>query len=175
MSAGARPRAIFLSGPVGSGKTTLLLEIGELLEASGESYALLDLDWLAWLHPAPGAAVTVQDVLLENLRAVWTTFRTAGVERLVLARFLERREQLDAVRQALPDVDLFAVRVAAPSPVLRERLRHRDSGHELAEHLSLVDKDETPRFEDAVVDNDGRRPPDAVALDILSAAGWLRR
>jgi ribose 1,5-bisphosphokinase PhnN len=163
--------AILLSGPVGSGKTTLLLEIGELLEQRGEPYALVDLDWLAWVRPAPGAQVTVQDVLTENLRAVAATFREAGVERLVLARFVERREQLDAIRRALPDVDLVVVRLSVPRRILEKRLQNRDSGRELAEHLTMIERVERADFEDVVVDND-ERDPTAVALEILTKAGW---
>jgi adenylylsulfate kinase-like enzyme len=111
------PGAILLSGPVGSGKTTLLLEIGDVLDDRGERYALVDLDWLAWVHLAPDTTHTVHEVLIENLRAVWGTYRRAGVERLVLARYLTRREQLDSIRHALPDVDIVAVHLAVPAPV----------------------------------------------------------
>ena len=163
-----------MSGVVGSGKTTLLLEIGEVLEELGRPYALVDLDWLAWFHPAPDAALTVQCVLGENLRAVWGTFRKAGVRRLVLARFLERRAQLEAIREALPEVDVFAVRLAVPAPVLEERLRRRDTAGELAEHLEMAAAGaETAVFEDLVVDNAHDRQPRDVALEILASAGWL--
>jgi adenylylsulfate kinase len=172
MSRGSGSRAILLSGTVGSGKTTLLLEIGEILEGLGVPYALVDLDWLAWLRPAPSATMTAHEVMVENLRAVWATFRTAGVERLVLARFLEQREQLDAVRKALPEVDLFVVRLAVPRQLLEERLRRRDSGHELTEHLAFMSHAEVLDLDDAVVDN-GERRPDVVALEILTTAGWL--
>jgi ribose 1,5-bisphosphokinase PhnN len=171
MSRGAA-RAILLSGPVGSGKTTLLLEIGELLEARGEPYALVDLDWLTWLRPVPGASLTVQEVLAQNLRAAWATFREAGVERLVLGRFVERREQLEAISEALPDVDLFVVRLAVPPRVLEERVRGRDSGRELAEHLALIAAAATPGVADAVVENDGVRSPGVVAREILTKAEW---
>lgn len=166
-------RVILLSGVVGSGKTTVLLEIGEVLEKVGEPYALADLDWLAWLHPAPSATMTVQDVLVENLRAVCGTFRRAGVDRLVLARFLEGREQLDVVRHALPEADLFVVRLAVTPEVLQERLRRRDCGRELAEHLDLITHPEVPGLEDAVIDNSDERRPGLVALEILTMAGWL--
>lgn len=47
--------AILLTGTVGVGKTTVLIEIGELLDAGQEPYALVDLDWLAWIRPAAGS------------------------------------------------------------------------------------------------------------------------
>src|SRR5919109_5248 len=168
-----RPRSILLSGPVGSGKTTLLLEIGELLERTDKPYALVDADWLAWLRPAPGESLAVDDVLVENLRAVWTTFRRVGVRRLVVARFLQRPEQANAIRHALDDLDLFVVRLAVPKQELNKRLRERDSGREVAEHLALIDEYVPVAFEDAVVDAGGGRPPSEIAVEILTLASWL--
>jgi hypothetical protein len=166
--------AILLSGSVGSGKTTLLVEIGALLDERGEPYALVDLDWLAWLRPAPDAAVSVQEVLLENLRAVWATYRAAGVRRLVLARLVESPAGLDAVRAALPGADLFTVRLDVPREVLERRLRGRDSGAELEEHLAVVAAGADPLvFEDAVVYDSGDCAAREIAASILTVAGWL--
>lgn len=167
------PRAILISGPVGSGKTTLLDEIGAFLAQAGEPYALVDADWLAWVHTAPGATLTVHDVLVENLRAVWATFRRAGVRRLVVARFLQEREQVHAVRDALAETDLFVVRLDVPVDELRERLRGRDSGDELAEHLALMEEPGATGLEDAVVDGSAERAPREIAAEILTVAGWL--
>ena len=64
-------------------------------------YALVDLDWLAWLRPAAASAMTVQGVLEENLAHVARTFRAAGVERLVLARALRQQSEVAAIRAAL--------------------------------------------------------------------------
>jgi adenylylsulfate kinase len=164
----ARPQALLLTGPVGSGKTMVLLELGELFEERGEPYALVDLDWLAWVRPGPGAVAGVDDVLVENLRAVWRTFRTAGVVRVALARALERREQLEAIRGALDGVDVFAVRLGVPPAVLAERLRRRDTGRELVQHLELAGRPQPSVFEDTVVD--ANRPPRDVALTVLALA-----
>jgi hypothetical protein len=158
---------------VGSGKTTLLVEIGELLERMDEPYALVDADWLAWLRPGPGGSLTVHDVLVENISAVWATFRRVGVRRLVVARFLQRVEQVDAIRHSLDETDLFVVRLAVPLQELDERLRERDSGRELAEHLALIEESEVAGFEDAVVDAGGERPASEIAAEILTLAGWL--
>jgi energy-coupling factor transporter ATP-binding protein EcfA2 len=164
-------QAIVLSGAVGSGKTTLLLQIGALLEERDEPYALIDLDWLAWVHPATGSERSVGELLVENLHAVSGAYRRAGVRWLVMARHLEHPGRLAAIRGALPDVEMLAVHLAVPVAVLEQRLRRRDSGSELSEHLAMLaaGAGETP-FEDAVVDNDGR-PAREVALEILRIAG----
>jgi adenylylsulfate kinase len=168
-------RAILLTGTVGSGKTSVAVAIGELLEAGDESYALVDLDWLAWVRPARASIATVHSVLVENLGLIWPTFRAAGVQRLVLARHLEDRAELDAVRGALTGVELFVVRLRASHALVERRLRARDTGAHLAEHLAeaaaFAARAEGAALEDAVVEN-GERPLREVAGEVVGAAGW---
>jgi adenylylsulfate kinase len=168
-------RAILLTGTMGSGKTVVTIAIGELLQARGQAYALVDLDWLGWVDPAPSSRLTQRAVLAENLRLIWPTFRDAGVERLVLARYVEDRPQLDEFRAALPGVELAIVRLVAPADVIERRLRVRDTGAQLAEHLAetaeFAARAEANALEDAVVDN-GERPLGDVVADVLKAAGW---
>jgi len=160
---------------VGSGKTAVTIAIGELLELRGQPYALVDLDWLGWVEPAPASPLTQRSVLAENLRLIWPTFREAGVAWLVLARYVEDRAQLDEFRAALPDVELFVVRLVAPQAVIERRLHARDSGAQLAEHLAetaeFAARGEASALEDAVVENGGR-PLAEVAAEVLSVAGW---
>jgi hypothetical protein len=168
-------RAILLTGTMGSGKTAVAMEIGERLEAAGQPYALVDLDWLGWVQPAPASALTQRAVLAENLRLIWPTFREAGVRRLVLARYVEDRLQLDEFRAALQGVELFVVRLVASEEVIEQRLRARDAGAQLAEHLAetalFAARGEANALEDAVVEN-GERPLGEVAAEVLAAAGW---
>jgi len=164
------PRAILLTGTVGSGKTTLLLELGELLEERGLAYALVDLDWLAWLRPAAGSPLSVHDVLVENLRGAWRTFRRAGVERLVAARAVRRIDELEALRRALPGVELFVVRLDVSDATRERRLRARDTRAELAGHLADAHALE-PGLEDIAVTGEGLSPEE-VAREVLAAAGW---
>lgn len=166
-------RAILLHGPVGSGKTTLLSAIGDLLAAQNVPHALVDLDWLAWIEPAPESTLTVSAVLTRNLAAVWPTFQDAGVQRIVMARFIENPEQLDALRDALPGIDLFVVQLSVPADALRARVHERDSGSELEEHLAFLAQPQTGIAANAEVDNAGDRAPVDVAREILGSAGWL--
>jgi adenylylsulfate kinase len=168
-------RAILLTGTVGCGKTAVTVAIGEQLEARRQPYALVDLDWLAWVDPAPLAALTQRAVLVENLRLIWPTFREAGVERLVLARHVEDREQLGEFRAALPGVPLTVVRLVAPQRLIERRLRARDAGAQLAEHLAetaeLAARGGANALEDAIVENGDRRLEE-VAAEVLVVAGW---
>jgi hypothetical protein len=172
----APARAILLTGTMGSGKTAVSIEIGEQLELGGEPYALVDLDWLGWVRPAPASLLTQRSVLAQNLRLIWPTFREAGVGRLVLVRYLEDRAQLEEFRAALPGVELFVVRLVASHAVIERRLRARDSGQQLAEHLAetaaFAARGEANALEDAVVEN-GDRPLAEAAREVLAAAGWV--
>jgi len=160
---------------MGSGKSAVTIAVGEALQRRGQPYALVDLDWLGWVEPAPGSPLTQRAVLAENLRLIWPTFRAAGVARLVLARFLEDRAQLEEFRAALPGVPLAVVRLVAPAALIESRLRALDAGAQLAEHLAefagFAARGEASGLENAVVEN-GDRPLGDVAADVLAAVGW---
>jgi len=168
---GGEPRALLLVGTVGSGKTTVLLELGRLLAERGEPYALVDLDWLAWVEPPTDSPLGVHDILVANLAAAAATFERAGVKRLVLARHLTRADELASIRAALGGVELTVVRLDAPAALLEARIRARDSGRELEEHLAELAGGAAPDFPHHVVANDGRAA-DAVAADVLRASAW---
>jgi energy-coupling factor transporter ATP-binding protein EcfA2 len=161
-------RAILLTGHVGSGKTTVLHALDELLAERTEPYALVDLDWLAWVRPSAAATLTVRDALVTNLAALWKTYCRAGVERLVLSRAVQDSEELRAITDTLGSVEIFVARLAVPRTALEGRLRERDSGAQLAEHLAMLDA--TPSFSAHDVDAD--RPAAEVAHEILERAGW---
>ena len=114
-------------------------------------------------------------MLAENLRLIWPTFREAGVERLVLARYVEDRAQLDEFRAALPGVELFVVRLVASAG--RDRAAPagprlgRAAGRAPRRDGEFAARGEANALEDAVVEN-GDRPLEEVAADVLSVAGW---
>jgi hypothetical protein len=62
--------AILLTGTMGSGKTAVTIAIGEILGLRGQPYALVDLDWLGWVQPAPASSLTQRSVLAQNLRLI---------------------------------------------------------------------------------------------------------
>ena len=164
-------KALLLVGTVGSGKTTVLLELGRCLAERGEPHALVDLDWLAWVDPSPTSELSVHGILAANLAAAVDTFRRAGVTRLVLARHVTRTEELASIKAALGGAELAVVRLEVPVAVLEARIRSRDSGRELEEHLSELAAAERPEFAHVTVDNGGR-PSAEVADEILVAIGW---
>jgi hypothetical protein len=67
------------------------------------------------------------------------------------------------------------VRLVAPHDVIERRLRARDSGAQLAEHLAeaatFAVRAAEAALEDAVIEN-GERPLAEVAEQVLRAASW---
>ena len=159
-------RALLVTGSVGAGKTAVLLALGELLAERGEPYALVDLDWLCWTN-APGA--TPQELLVENLQLVHDTFANAGVTRLALSRYVRTELEVDMIRAAAGG-ELTVVALDAPRDVLESRLRVRDAGRELAEHL--VELDRSPAELDCPVVSTAEGSPADAARRVLAAAGW---
>ncbi len=167
-------RALLIIGPVGSGKTTTLHEIEAMLDQAGTPNAIVDLDWLAWATPAASSTTTVHDLLVANLAAVWQTFHTAGIEHIALARMLNDPAEIAAVRAALHGCETTVVELSVDQGVLEQRIRLRDSGVQLAEHLAFLDAYDAEGAEarsDAVIDVDDQSPAQ-VARDVLGLAGW---
>jgi Cdc6-like AAA superfamily ATPase len=163
---------VLLTGTVGTGKSAVIMEICDLLGERGEKAAAIDLDWLGWTTSVDD----VDDLIARNLAAVWPNLRSAGVRYLALARVVPTPLVLDNLRKALPEVELEVVRLVVPLEVVESRLRRRDTGTELEEHLV-----EAAHFEDIIirvnledhrVDNAGRSVRE-VALEILETVRWI--
>ena len=164
--------AVLLTGAVGSGKTALAVELGAVLGGRGVGVAVVDLDWLGWVH---GARADPSNLILSNLEAILPNFRSTGVKRLVLARMVRSRAEIDAIKNALSDVSLTVVRVGAAPDVIERRLRRRDTGVELEEHLgehaAMTAALDQAGLEDLRVENDDR-PIAEVAAELVDRLGW---
>lgn len=163
---------MLLTGTVGSGKTALAVEVGAVLGRRDVGVAVVDLDWLGWVH---GAHAEPSDLILDNLEAILPNFLSAGVTRFVLVRMIRRRAETAALKKALGDGSLTVVRVAAAPDVIEQRLRRRDTGAELEEHLvehsAMTAALDEARLEDIRVEND-HRPISEVAAELVDRLGW---
>jgi dephospho-CoA kinase len=168
--------AVLITGTIGAGKTAVATDIGECLAKRHLPTAVVDLDWLGWVTRLPaGDDHSIYELILRNLQAVWPNFRSAGVCCLVLVRAIQSREEVDALREALPDARIQVVRLTASPGTIAERLRKRDTGVILEEHLSEASEftqilDEI-RIDDIQVENEDRSVRE-VAMDVLGRLGW---
>jgi adenylylsulfate kinase len=166
---------LLVTGTVGVGKSAVALEINETLATMGVPNAAVDLDALVWQWPP--SSEWNDDLLFENLAALWPNYRAHGSTHLVLARVLESRDDLTRFREAIPGADIVVCRLVAPEGLRVARLGDRMlPGESLDWHLDrtvaleaiLVDR----QVEDFTVDN-GDRPIRDVAVDVLVGAGWI--
>lgn len=166
---------VLVTGTVGSGKTAVADEIAVLLHEQHIPHALIDLDWLCQLYPAPAEDPYGEDLMFRNLSAIWSNYRAEGVNYLVLARVLEDRDHLRRYKAVIPEADIKVVRVHAPPTLVQERLRRREVGS-FYDHLwqrsqELSEIFDRAHVEDFSVTND-ERPVREVAMEGMTLLGW---
>lgn len=166
--------AILLNGTVGAGKTTTAEAISAL---ETRPHAVLDVDALRRLHPAPAGDPFQSAIALANLHDVARNYRAAGAERFVLAGVLETSEERERYRRALGTDGLLVVRLVVRPDVVEHRLRirHADDPEVLSWHLArapqLAAILESAEVDDLVLDTSARAPGE-VAQQVRAAAGW---
>lgn len=166
---------LIISGSMGAGKTTVLGEASDLLTEVGIAHAAIDLDWLAVMHPPQKAYG--QALILKNLATIWPNYVAAGAERLLVARVVEKRSELQGYRDAIPGAEPIVCLLTASIDTMQQRLRPRESGmfrgKALARSEVLAAILETSNAEYFRVDNNEGRDITEVAREVLSRAGWL--
>jgi hypothetical protein len=84
---------LIITGSMGSGKTSVLAEASDILALRHIVHAAIDLDALGLAH-LPSAAGN-DGVMYRNLESVCKNYAALGVTRLLLARAMESREELE--------------------------------------------------------------------------------
>jgi adenylylsulfate kinase-like enzyme len=164
---------VLITGVYGSGKSSVAAEVGYLLEQHGESYALLDLDYLSWSSAGADGRASEFSVMLQNLAAVAKSYRRAGVQLFVLAYFVGSSGEVQQVRTAL-GLPLRVVRLTLPLAVIEQRLAtdvtsgRRDDLREAAAQIALAERSGVG---DVVISNDRRIG--VVARQMVTFLGWL--
>ena len=166
---------LLVTGPVGAGKTSVIEEIFDQLAARGVAHAVVDVDAVAMCWPSGAGDRFNQRMAIRNLAAVWRNYAAGGADRLVLARVLESRAELEDYRAAIPGADIRVCRLAASLPALRERVARRETGssyeslvRRAAELAASMERSDVADF---VVGTTGRTVRQA-ASEVLRKAGW---
>jgi hypothetical protein len=169
---------ILVTGPVGVGKTTLVDEMSSLLRRAEVPHASVDFDQLTACYPrSPADDVWGTQLGLANLAALWRNYEALGADRLLIARVVEGRDELDGFRRAVPGAEIVVVRLRASVATLLDRIRHRGTSLGTDWHLArapvLAASLDAHPVEDIVVETDGVQPTD-LARDVLDRVGWPR-
>jgi hypothetical protein len=161
-----------VTGVYGAGKSTVVADIGDLLEKRGIAYGVLDVDWLGWFDAGHGDAVH-ERVQMANVANVCAAYLAEGVRRLALARSVRDRDQLAAIRLAVP-VPMRVVRLDVDAVLVERRLsgdptegRRQDDLHVAMEWLAAG---HGVGLEDLLLDGD--RPVRQTSAEICSWLGW---
>jgi len=167
---------IIVTGPVGVGKSTVAEAMGYLLLAAKIPHANVDFDQLTAGPRTADDDVWGTKLGLSNLAAIWKNYQLAGARRLIIARVIESRSELDGFRRAVPGADIALVRLRAAPGTLQARVRRRGPWRDMEWHLKrsveLGAQMDAQPFEDVLIETDDRDVT-AVARDVLHRAGWL--
>jgi hypothetical protein len=165
---------LIITGSMGSGKTTLLSEASDILAVRNIPHASIDLDALGTVHLP--SSVDDNQLMYRNLRSVWENYAHVGLRRLMLARALENRAELECCRKAVSAGKVVICRLTASMKTMQDRVLSRELGTlqgsfvgRVAELNSVLDR---AHLEDFSLRNENR-PVTDVAHEMLVRAGWL--
>jgi len=165
---------LIITGSMGSGKSTVLGAATDLLTLQCIPHAAIDLDTLGIFHLP--VEVDGSNVLVRNLQCVWRNYAALGLSRLLLARAVETRTDLEACCQAVAAKRTVICRLRVSLETMQRRVRLREPGpfqqDFVARVAKLEDMLDRAQLEDfSIVNEDG--PVTGVAHEMLVRASWL--
>src|SRR3712207_4409895 len=81
---------VVLTGTIGVGKTAIAMTMSEILHDLDVRHALLEVDWLGEVYPAPFPDDPYSTrFAMRNLAAIWPNFLEVGITRAIVTMTLE--------------------------------------------------------------------------------------
>ncbi|WP_114558261.1 AAA family ATPase [Desertihabitans aurantiacus] len=118
-------RVLWFFGTDAVGKSTVAWEAYSALTGLGAHVAHLDTDYLSFCHPAPPEPASV---VAANLSAVWSVYRSLGVDHLVISGIVVTPADRDRFCRAIPEAHFTFCRLtAAPATIRRRIFARRDA------------------------------------------------
>jgi len=159
---------------MGAGKTTVLAEASDILALRNITHAAIELDALG-LAGLPSAASN-DGVMYRNLQSVCKNYASLGVTRLLLARAIEDRAELELCRSVVSATNTVVCRLTASIETMQQRVQTREAGVSQREYVARVAELnvilDRARLEDFTVTNENRSLTE-VAQEMLVKAGWI--
>jgi hypothetical protein len=159
---------------MGAGKTTLLGEASDILALRHIAHAAIDLDALGLFHlPSPPGN---DGVMYRNLQSVCNNYTSLGARRLLLARAMEDRAELELCRGVVSATITVVCRLTASIETMKQRVQTREAGVSQRKYVARVAELnlilDRARLEDFTVSNENRSLAE-VAREMLVKAGWI--
>lgn len=165
---------LIITGTMGAGKTTVLAEASDILRLRHIVHAAIDLDALGLAYLS--SAIQNDDLMYRNLQSVYENYASQGVRRVVVARALENRAELELCCGAVSATSTAVCRLTASVEAMQQRVRTRERGmlqkEYVARVLTLSAILDTAGLEDFTVTNENRSPTE-VAQEMLLRAKWI--
>lgn len=165
---------LIITGTMGAGKTTVLGEASDILALRRIAHAAIDVDALGLAH-LPSAASN-NDVMYRNMQCACKNYVSLGVRRLLLARAIEDRSELEMCRDVVSAAHTVVCRLTASIEVLEQRVKARELGVSRREYIARVAKLNIilarARLEDFAIKNENR-PVTEVSHEMLVKAEWI--
>jgi hypothetical protein len=165
---------LIITGTMGAGKSAVLAEASDLLVLGHIEHAAIDLDALGLAYLPSGLAT--DGVMYSNLKSVCENYAFLGVRRLLLARAVEGRAELELCRGVVSATNTFVCRLTASIGTMQQRVKTRESSALQQEYVTrvatlnaILDR---ARLEDFAVTNENRSVTE-VAHEMLVKAGWI--
>ena len=114
--------------------------------------------------------------MYRNLESVCRNYASLGVTRLLLARAMEDRAELESCRRIVTAANTTVCRLVAGIDTMQQRVKTRESGilqQEFVDRVPILDAIlDRATLEDFAVINENRSLSD-VAQEMLIKAGWI--
>lgn len=169
---------LLIGGRAGVGKTTVGWEVSARLRAAQVAHAVIDGDFMGYVHPAPAGDAQRSALTARNLAAVWGNFAELGYRRLVYTNTVSVLDEATPMfRRAMgEDVRIVRVLLTATDATAEQRLTGRELGSELAQEVRGSARkarllDERAPADALRVVTDGRAVPE-IAAEVVAATGW---
>jgi hypothetical protein len=165
---------LIITGTMGAGKTSVMGEASDLLALRQITHASVDLDALGGAHLP--SKISNDEVMYLNLQSVCKNYAAVGLRRLLLARAMESRSELERCRGAISPKNLVVCRLSASVETMQQRVEARETGISQPQFVARVQELnmilDRAKLEDFVVTNENR-PVTEVAREMLVKAGWI--
>ncbi len=165
---------LIITGTMGAGKTSVLGEASDILALRQIAHAAIDLDTLGLAY-LPSAA-NRDGVMYRNLQSICTNYDALRVKRLLLARAIETRAELELCRRSVSAENTVVCRLTASVETMEQRVRMREAGVLQQDYVGRVTELrvilDRAQLEDFVVCTQNRSITDT-AQEMLTRAGWI--